>query len=97
MKVTEYKVTCLKCKNSNVVPIADDRSVVWKNADRIISARYRLDNQWGFQCLCGQNSLLTKQENEFIDDKVNPDPVQIEKIIKNLKPDTRKLFEMRII
>lgn len=95
--VKEYKVTCLKCKQFNIVPIADDRSVMWKNADRIISARYRLDNQWGFQCICGNNSLLTKQEDEYIEDKQSPDPKQISDVIKNLIPDNRKLFEMRSV
>jgi len=95
--VKEYKVTCLKCKGSNIVPIADDRSVMWKNCDRIISARYRLDNQWGFECICSNNSLLTEQEDRYIDDKQSPDPKQINEVIKNLIPDNRKLFEMRSI
>lgn len=97
MNVKEYKVTCLKCKNFNIVPIADDRNVMWKTADRIISARYRLDGQWGFQCICGQNSLLTEQEDKYIENKQTPDPKQINEIIKNLIPDNRKLFEMRSI
>lgn len=95
--VKEYKVTCLKCKQFNIVPIADDRSVMWKNTDRIISARYRLDNNWGFQCICGNNSLLSKQEEDGIDDKQSPDPKQIADIVKNLIPDNRKLFEMRSV
>lgn len=95
MKVKEYKVTCLKCKGSNILPIDDGRHVMWKNADRIISARFRLDNQWGFQCVCGNNSLLTKQEDDYIENKQTPDPKQINDIIKNLIPDNRKLFEMR--
>lgn len=95
--VKEYKVTCLKCKGSNVVPIADDRSVMWKNDDRIISARFRLDNQWGFQCICGNSSLFTKQEDENIDNKQSPEPKQISDIVKNLIPDNRKLFEMRSV
>ena len=95
--VKEYKVTCLKCKNYNIVPIADDRTVAWKNCDRIISARYRLDGQWGWQCICGNNNLLTEQEDRYIENKQTPDPKQITEIIKNLIPDNRKLFEMRSI
>lgn len=91
----QYKVTCRKCKGSNVLAI-DDKShqIFWKGCDRIISGRYRLDNQWGFQCICGSNSLLTKQENEYITDKVNPDPKEIADVVKNLIPDERKLFVM---
>lgn len=96
MKIKEYKVVCLKCDNSNIVPIDEDsRVIMWKGCDRIVSGRFRLDSQWGWQCLCGNNSLLTKQEEEYIDDKANPDPVQIEHVINNLIPDNRKLFEMR--
>lgn len=95
MNVKEYKVTCLKCKNFNIVPIADDRNVMWKTADRIISARFRLDGQWGWQCICGNNNLLTEQEDRYIENKQCPDPKQINQIIKNLMPDNRKLFEMR--
>lgn len=98
MSVKEYKITCLKCKNFNVVPIDEkNRRIMWKGADRIVSGRFRLDNQWGWQCLCGNNSLLTQQEMREIKDKVNPDPIQIEQVIKNLIPDNRKLFEMRSV
>lgn len=97
MKVKEYKVTCLNCNNFNIVPIADDRNVMWKTADRIISARYRLDGNWGFQCICGQNNLLTEQEDKYIENKQSPDPKQINEVIKNLIPDNRKLFEMRSV
>lgn len=97
MKVQKYKVTCLKCKGFNIVPIGDDRKVMWDNTDRIISARFRLDNNWGFQCICGNNNLLTEQEDSYIEDKQTPDPKQISDVIKNLKPDTRKLFEMRVV
>lgn len=98
MRVKEYKITCLKCKNFDIVPIDEaSRSILWKNNQRIVSGRFRLDNQWGWQCLCGNNSILTKQESDEIDDKVNPDPIQIERVIKNLIPDNRKLFKMRSV
>lgn len=91
-----YKVTCLKCKSSESIPIDTNRNLVaWEKVTRIISARFRLDNKWGFQCLCGNNNLLTKQEDEKIKDKQNPDPKDISYVVKNLKPDNRKLFEMR--
>lgn len=94
----QYKVTCKKCAGSNVVNIDDNtRQVAWQVTDRIISARFRLDNEWGFQCICGNNSLMTKQEREHITDPVKPDPKEITTIIKNLIPDKLNTFEMRVI
>lgn len=96
MNVKEYKVTCLKCKNFNIVPIADDRNVMWKTADRIISARYRLDGNWGFQCICQNNDIMTRQEKEMIADPANPKPRELSSIIKNLQPQKPK-FSMELL
>jgi len=94
----QYKVTCSKCSGSNVVGIDETANqIFWKGCDRIISGRFRLDNNWGWQCVCGNNSLLTKQENEYITDKVNPDPKQIAEVINNLIPDKKVVFEMEAI
>ncbi len=92
--MNRYKVTCLKCNGSNVVGV-DEKAhrLYWDVSDRIVSGRFRLDGQWGWQCLCGQNSLLTEQENKHITDKVNPDPKEIADIIANLVPDKRQMFD----
>lgn len=96
--VKKYKVTCASCKSSNVVTIeTDTRKIHWDLADRIISGRYRLDNQWGWQCICGNSNLLTQQEDEFISNKQQPDPVEITQVIKNLIPDKRQLFRMEVL
>lgn len=93
--MTRYKVTCKNCKNFNIVPIEEkSRTIKWEGCDRIISGRYRLDNQWGWQCLCGNNSLLTKQEDEYITDKTNPDPKEIAEVINNLVVEKKQLFIM---
>ena len=92
-----YKITCHKCKSNNVVRIDADRSVIWGNADRIISARFRLDNQWGWQCIfCGSDDLMTEQERRVIRNPQAPDPMDIKKIVDNLKPD-KPLFSMEEI
>lgn len=96
INVKQYKVTCLKCKQFNIVPIADDRSVMWKNADRIISARYRLDNQWGFECFCQNNDIMTEQEKQMIKNHQQPEPKELSAIIKNLIPQKPK-FRMELI
>lgn len=66
--------------------MSEDRSINWGNADRIISGRYRLDEQWGWQCICGNNDIMTKQEIDEISNPQSPDPKEIFQIIKDLKP-----------
>lgn len=61
----------------------------------IVSGRERLDGQWGFQCICGNNDLLTTQEARTFSNPVAPKPQEINDIVKNLKPDKPK-FEMAV-
>lgn len=91
-----YKVICKQCGKSEIIPIDKDNNVYWGRVKSIISARYRLDMQWGFQCLCGNNDLLTRQEDKVITDKQNPDVRDIDKVLKTLIPDKPK-FEMELI
>lgn len=56
----------------------------------IISGRLRLDGQWGFQCSCGNNDLMTKQEIRSFSNPVAPKPQEINQIVKSLKPDKPK-------
>lgn len=96
--MNKYKVTCLKCKESDIHTIYKDNIIDWQNSSSnfIVSARMRLDSQWGFQCLCGNNDILTKQEQRQITDKQNPDPLEIEKVIKNIVPDKPKFVMSNI-
>lgn len=90
-----YSVTCKKCKGHSIVVISNDNRIYWKKIGSVISGRFRLDGQWGWQCSCGINELMSQQESKEIADPVNPDPMDIEKIIKNLKVDTNLSFEMK--
>ena len=85
-----YRVTCLKCKNSDVIGLTPDNNIIWGKNTFIISGRFRLDRHWGFQCFCGNNALLTTQEEKRITNKQSPDPKEIALIIKNLIPDKPK-------
>lgn len=91
----KYKIICGRCNSSDVIIIVQDRLVDWQNStsNNIISARLRLDGQWGFQCLCGNYDILTKQETKQITNKQDPDPKEIAQIVKDLKPDKMK-FKM---
>jgi len=92
--MNKYAIKCKSCKKGDVVTIDKQNRIYWQNNDHIISGRLRLDQKWGWQCRCGNNSLLTEQENTYITDKVNPDPKEIEAIVSNLQPDNKIKFEM---
>lgn len=70
----------------------EDRLIDWQKStsEHIISGRRRLDGQWGWQCSCNANDLLTEQEQNQISNKQNPDPKEIADIVKDLKPDKPK-------
>lgn len=59
---------------------------------KIISGRKRLDDQFGWQCICGQNDLMTEQELEHIENKAAPKPKEIAGIMNNLKPQKSKFI-----
>lgn len=85
MNTTTYKVVCKKCKNSENIVIDSDNNIYWKPVKWIISGRYRLDMQWGWQCICGQNDLETEQERKEIKNLSAPDPSDISKVLKAIK------------
>lgn len=96
MSTTTYKVICKKCKHSEDIVIDDNNNIYWKPVKWIISGRYRLDMNWGWQCVCGNNDLVTKQEQKEISNLQAPDPKDISKVLKDLIPDKPR-FEMRTI
>lgn len=84
------KVICSKCKGFSVVNIQNNQ-LAWVEIGTVISARFRFDHQWGFQCYCGQNNIMTKQEIEMIANPEQPTPRELEDITKHLvvKKDTK--------
>lgn len=92
----KYKITCKNCKQSDVLEIVEDTNILWQNNTYIISGRRRLDMQWGWQCFCGNNDILTDQEERMITDKENPDPLEINEVIKNLEPQETKFAMDRV-
>lgn len=96
MTTTTYKVTCKQCGNSEDIVIDNQNNIYWKPVKWIISGRYRLDMQWGFQCACGNNDLETEQERKEIKNLQAPDPSDISKVLKSLIPDKPK-FKMESV
>lgn len=83
--ITKYIVKCQNCSRSDEIGLLNDTTIIWEGNKHIISGRKRLDGEWGFQCgSCGSDDLLTDQEKSEIKDKQNPNPKDIERVIKKL-------------
>lgn len=105
-----YNVKCLKCKKSNEVIIKEDGNDFIidldtyhkKNPDNIniISGRYRKDLKFGWECICGNTSIIARQEFRDIDSLV-PGGKDKTKIIINLtnslKHTDKQKFTMKIV
>lgn len=85
MSKKAYKVVCNVCGGSSGIKITDMDQIEWVNTDKVISGRKRLDQQWGWQCYCGNNDLETDQERKYIKDLTSPEPQEITDIVNNLK------------
>lgn len=96
MNTTMYRVTCKNCNKFETVPIDNENNIHWPIVKYIISGRYRLDMNWGWQCLCGNNDLETTQERKEIKNLSAPDPSDITRVLKSIIPDKPK-FSMEAI
>lgn len=86
--MNKYRVQCTNCNNTEEIIVDKDNTVFWgKMPTYIVSARYRLDMNWGFQCICGNNDIITKQEQKEIANLQAPDPVDISRVLKSIIPD----------
>lgn len=93
-----FKVTCGKCKKTSEVKIYENESnlypfhrVEYLEDGNIISARFRFDDQWGFECKCGENNILSETEKRYWKHTVvAPKPQEMKSIVDNLKPEKQK-------
>lgn len=91
----KYKVICKSCKGSDILTFADDKGtklVFFTNHEPIIAARYRPDMNWGFECMCGNDSRVAPQEKNALKVLVRGGEHAIEKIAKSLKPKNENKF-----
>jgi hypothetical protein len=96
MDTVTYRVLCKNCKNHEDITIDQKNTIYWPTVKYIISGRYRLDMQWGWQCICGNNDLVTTQERQTISNMQNPDSRDIAKVLKSIKPDEPKFVMEKI-
>jgi hypothetical protein len=94
MQIKSYKVTCEQCGGSDTLKITDDNTVFYTNHVPIISARFRPDLQWGFECSCGQDSRVAIEEKDQLDMLVRGAPQTVRQIARNLKRGNESKFRM---
>lgn len=96
-----YKVICKTCEGQRLIelhPSPMGQRIDWLEDKQtepftIISGRQRLDGQFGFQCTCGENDLMTAQEVEHFSNPAAPTPQEINEVVKKLVVDIPK-FKM---
>lgn len=91
-----YHVKCKSCGESEDIAIDNQHNIHWPEVKSIISGRYRLDMNWGWECSCGNNDLVTEQERQEIPNLQAPDPKDISRVLKDIVADKPK-FEMAVI
>jgi hypothetical protein len=99
----DYLRKCHGTRLVDIIKIPDATYVDWLEDKQeagftIISARPRFDGQWGWQCLCGNNSIMTEQEKRVIVNPQAPKSQEISEIVKNLEePTIRSLVNGLVI
>jgi hypothetical protein len=90
----KYTVTCEKCGGHDELSITKDRTVFYKEHTPIISARFRPDMNWGFECICGQDSRVAPEERGVLDKIIRGGEHAIAEIAKSLTPHNELKFRM---
>lgn len=102
MESKQQKVICKSCNSFRIVSVirsATHITIDWLEKEygidhKIVSGRLRLDGQLGWQCICGNNDLLTTQEARAFVNPSAPSPQELSEVVKNLIPDQPK-FELQ--
>jgi len=63
----------------------------------LAAARWRVDRQWGFECMCGNYDLLAEQEKPDLDKLLSGSPSRIVQIAEMLKAKPQLRFKMESI
>lgn len=91
-----YEVKCLKCKKSAFVNIGADHRIDFEGGvqTNLLAGRYRADSEFGWECTCGNDNRISKQESKQMDQLVKGTPQQIADIVKTLSIPDSKQFQM---
>ena len=97
-----YQVVCKACGGQRKIKIYQTpvgERIDWLEDKQeepftIISGRKRLDGEWGWQCICGNNDINTAQEIRMMANPASPTPQEVSQIVDSLKVQKPK-FDMR--
>lgn len=101
MNTRRYKVTCLQCKESDILQIDDQNHVVGETEKKLLtnflSFRWRPDQRWGFLCKCSNDNRLAPMEANDFDKIVAGDPISVDRIAQSLLIPDEKQFNLRAV
>lgn len=94
-KVEDVLITCLNCKGQSRIKIINDTQVMYIDHTPIIACRLRGDMKWGFECTCGNDSRLAREERDQAPMLLQAGSKQaFDKLIASLKVKDEKKFVM---
>jgi len=98
MNTKTYRVTCLKCKQTESLLIDESTHQVLdfgrKAETNVLSVRWRGDLQYGFECLCGNDNRLALSEKTDFQKLVQGDQMSVKKIADSLNIPDKKQFSL---
>lgn len=90
-----YLVTCLKCKDEARIRILPGNQVMYIDHTPIIACRFRGDLKWGFECVCGNDSRLAREEKDDAPVLMQQgDSRALDKLVKSLNTKDENKFRM---
>lgn len=91
-----YKITCLKCKKSDDAMIYKDGRIDFAGGAKtnFLSARFRGDANWGFECVCGNDTRLAKEELGDFEKLAYGTPMGLDILKDKLVKRKRETFTM---
>jgi hypothetical protein len=94
-KVEDVLITCLNCKGHSRIKIVNDTQVIYIDHTPIIACRLRGDMKWGFECLCGNDSRLAREEEADAPMLMQQGSAQaLKALVSSLKVKDEDKFEM---
>lgn len=103
MKQDKFRVTCLECKEYDIITCMFDgvnhqvTDYIKKLNTPFNSFRWRPDQKWGFYCKCGNDNRLAPQEADNFDNLVKGDEMSLKRIIESLLIPDEQQFRMETV
>lgn len=96
MDAKKYRITCTKCKQSSLIQVINGQTVIYIDQVPIISSRLRPDLEWGFECVCGNDSRVALEERDNLPFLIQmPDENRKQKVISDIVKSLTKKNHLR--